>query len=643
MNKKNIILKYPELQEIEPFDQLRKKDLQLLDADIWLIKLKKEKKVFKQGEKPKPYLYIVVKGEVEYLSATDPTRPPHVMELIEAPDYLGWSAFFTAEPYPVTAQVCSKKCTIFALPKKTLNDLINMHPVVERFFMRLLANRMNKLMTKIQEEHRNSLQMIETFPFQKRIGDIMVTDLKTCSPEDSIRKISQQLRKEKVTCLPVIEEDGRMTGIVTQNDLIHRVLADPARDPDTTAVREIMTAPVHVAMREDDYIYQALGQMRRTWVHHLPVVDSEEKPVGIITTRDLMRLRSHDTLMMIDDIASSRSIEPLKEIRQKAIPLWEALLNEGMTGPEVVTVISHINSQLHKKAVELNLRKMTEEHGPPPVDFCFFLMGSHGRGENLLLTDQDHGLILEDYPDERFNEVESWFITFADGIVDDLEAMGFSRCDGYVMSNNPLWRKRLREWRLQLRYWFARPDAAAVRYTTIFYDFEPIFGETSLAEKLRADMMTVLAKNHAVLRALFDEADSHRIPLGVFNRFITKTKGEHKGTIDLKRSGSLFIVEAMRVMALRQGITHTGTRARLRELVRQKAISEDGGEFLESAFQFLLTIMLRNQIERARAGQPITNHLDPEALGPHRQELLKDAFKAVGRLKDQVASLFGVD
>ncbi|MHB8765318.1 MAG: DUF294 nucleotidyltransferase-like domain-containing protein, partial [Deferrisomatales bacterium] len=327
---------------------------------------------------------------------------------------------------------------------------------------------------------------------------------------------------------------------------------------------------------------------------------------------------------------------------RSSLEVCARLLEEGVVAEEVSRLLSHVNRDLHRRVLELALADLEAGGwGPPPAPFCFLVMGSHGRGENHFSTDQDHGMILADYPVEAWERVEPFFMELATRVSEGLAQIGFPRCRGHVMSDNPVWRKTLEEWKRQVTGWFANPNSRAVRYSTLFYDFVPIWGDASLARDLRDFITRGIQRNFQLLRSLFDEASHHRVPLTLFKNFVTEKAGPHKGQLDLKRSGLLFVVECARILALRHGVSEVGTLGRIRELATQGAIPADEADFISTSYQSLFHFLLQAQAARLRAGQEVDNYVDPLSLPIQERYLLRHALEATGRLQSLVHASFG--
>ncbi|NOY63830.1 MAG: CBS domain-containing protein, partial [Nitrospirae bacterium] len=402
---------------------------------------------------------------------------------------------------------------------------------------------------------------------------------------------------------------------------------------DRLTVSQLMT-PDPITLNPDDTIYQALSLLSLRRIKHLPIVEGG-RIKGIVTLRQLLKLRHPEPLAIINEIHNAENVNDLREIKYKLPQLAADKLSIGINSLDIVTMISLINQDLHKKAIEMALKEL----GEPPHDINIFVSGSHGRVESLLTADQDHGMIIEDT--DTYYENQEYYMNLSWKLSEMLNHIGYVYCPGYIMCMNPTWRKTVKEWKIQILYWFESQISALTRYLTILYDSYPVFGNLNLFNEVRDFSFMVLKEHHEALRVLHEEEGSHKVPIGLFGNFITEKEGPHRGELDIKRSGLIFIVESVRILAIMHGIRETMTIKRIEALVEKGVIHKDDGEYFASAFVILLHYALKSQVEKFIHGQPIDTFVRPSTLSSHDRDLLKQAFKAVSALQELVSSELG--
>ncbi len=443
------------------------------------------------------------------------------------------------------------------------------------------------------------------------------------------------------TSAVITDRAGCPVGIVTEQDITRRAAFQVEAD---TPVEAIMTAPV-ITIEEAEYLYHAIALMRRRGWRHMPVVDSAGRLCGLLDLPAAMADAYARLMGQIDALTREDTVDGLRQIKAAQVSLAEQLFDDDLPASEIQALLTHINNDLYRQLVERALEAMRAEGlGPPPVEFCVIVMGSGGRGENYLMPDQDNGIILADYPDDRHTEIDAWFITLAERLCGDLDTVGIPYCKGHVMATNPLWRKTLSQWQEQVGLWSRRRGTTVLRLSDIFFDFRPVWGDISLAAALRRHVTAVARGNPAFLRQMYEDDIGHNVALGLFNQFITeKDLADHKGEINLKHTGTLPLVEAVRLLALREGIEPTSTLARLGALLDGEILDRDEHDYLIGAFHHVCRLLLRQQIADLTAGRAVSNYVDPESLTEREKDLLVDSLKAIRTLRGRMKAEFTAD
>jgi CBS domain-containing protein len=483
------------------------------------------------------------------------------------------------------------------------------------------------------QETRDSLKRVESFPYRENLRSIMNPEVYTCSPMCTMRDVIRDMAGRNISSVIIIDHVKQPVGILTERDIMQRVIANDSVDIDSTPISKVMTFDP-ITLHPDNTIYRALSVLTDSKVKHLPLIE-DGKIVGIVTMRQLLKLRYPEPLTLIEGIKEAGDVATLKAIKNKLPTMAEERLESGRTAYDIVVMISLINRDIHRRALEL----AAEGLGVEPVPYCLYLTGSHGRLENLLTPDQDHGMIIEDSAQNY--QYDQYFIDLGVRFSDYLDQIGYVYCPGFLMSSNPLWRKSLSEWKQQVHYWFEAQVRELGRYVTVLFDASVIAGEVDLFKELKEYAFKSLAQHHEVFRVLHEEEGRHRVPLGLLGRFITDKEGLHKGQLDVKKSGLIFVVESIRILALQHNIRETGTLKRIGRLVEGGFIHQNDGEYFESAYQVLLHYALKSQVSKASRGEKLDTYIDPRILSPRDKETLRHAFKAVATLQDLVASEFG--
>ncbi len=429
----------------------------------------------------------------------------------------------------------------------------------------------------------------------------------------------------------VVADRGRLVGLVTAKDVATRVaLQREGPEPITTA----MTSPVQT-IGADVPLYRAMAHMRRTGRRRLPVVDGENRPVGLLDLGDALVVAVAPMVRGLDRLRSEETLESLRDIRAAQVDLAEALLQDRGAAADVQALLTEINRDVHRQVIARALAAMADDGwGAPPVPFAAIIMGSGGRGENFLRPDQDNGFILEDYPDSAHRRIDPFFIELAGRMVGDLHAVGIPHCPGHVMATNPLWRKTRSQWRRQVQLWGRKRKLIAVRQADIFFDFQPVYGEAALARELRRSVTGLTKNNPAFIRDMhIQEAPHLGVALGLFGSLRTeKDPRARERRLNLKLSGTLPLVQSVRILALREGLSETGTLDRIEALHERGVLDRNEHDSLTGGYDLIATLLLRRQIADVRAGREPGSQISIEDLTPWHRDLLVSSLKAIAAL-----------
>ncbi|MBE0502238.1 MAG: CBS domain-containing protein [Desulfuromonadales bacterium] len=630
---------FKQLRETEPFNQLPDEVFTEFSHAAIQKKIPAHVYIFNQHDQPTGYLYVIKSGLVEIVALT-PGGVQMVVDYRKEGSFFGGTPIFTNEPYTAGARTV-RETECYLIPRELLLQAASRYPRISEYFVRAVYSRIRNLYSEMVNDHtQQTLTRMEAYPFKKRLSEIMTTAVETCQTTTPVQEIARQFTRGDVGAVMVGTDSDQVAGIVTEHDLVTKVLARALPDLQTMTAAEVMT-PKPFTMSTDSYMYEATSFMLRHKIKHVPVVDQGEL-VGLVTLRDLMRYRSQKSMLLVGRVAEAKSLDELALIRREVVNVAKALMSEVRSHFETVEILSYIHHCILQRCFDLVLAKSKSEgRTPPDIRFCLFIMGSGGRREMLLLPDQDNGLIFEDYPDAMQKEVDAFFVPFAEELVAAFAQVGYPRCNGEVMINNPLWRGRLKEWRARVTDWMEEPEPKKVMYSTIFFDFMPLTGDSSLCQDLRVAVYKALARYPAFMYFLLENDLKNRPPLGLLGRFLPEKEGEHKGEISLKLAGSIFIVDCVRMFLLEQGVDATTTVERIEELAKLNILNQETAEHLKAALEAFTFLRLRREIELIELGKEPNHYVDPHALSKNEQEILKEAFRVAGKLQDSAKRHFG--
>ncbi|MEZ5841723.1 MAG: putative nucleotidyltransferase substrate binding domain-containing protein [Hyphomicrobiales bacterium] len=509
-------------------------------------------------------------------------------------------------------------CELICIPATAFLELIRKNKAFSDYFDRVRPSAERK--TAVSIEPTNMLA-------SSTVRDIMTANPITVPPATSVREAAGIMRAKNISCV-LVEEDEKLTGILTAGDLAGRVVAE-GRSPDTP-VSEVMTTYPYT-LEPDALVFEAMLMMSENGIGHLPITE-KGRPAGIITQTNLVRRQSISAVFMISDIGKLSAIDALAGVVQKVPQLLAQLVGSGMEPFKVGHLITTITDALTKRLLTLG-REML---GPEPVPYLWLACGSQGRREQTGVSDQDNCLIFSD--DYVEAEHGAYFEALAKFVSDGLNACGYFYCPGDMMATNPRWRQPLKTWRRYFRGWIDQPDPMAQMLSSVMFDLRPIAGDLSLFEGLQRETLD-LAKKNSIFRAhMIANSLKHTPPIGFFGGFALIRSGEHKDTVDLKHGGIVPIVDLARVYALAASIEVVNTRDRLIEARKAHSLSESGADDLIDAFDFISKMRLEHQARQIRDGVKPDNFMAPGSLSALERRHLKDAFGVITTLQSALGA-----
>ncbi len=466
------------------------------------------------------------------------------------------------------------------------------------------------------------------------VGEFCRREVVTCAPDDALVGVAGVMRQHNISSV-VVCEDGAPAGIVTDRDLRNKVIA-AGSDPNGLKVREVMNAPL-ISIGEEDFLFEALYRMSRHGIHRVTVVDKAGHLVGIVTDSDILRLQTRSPQQLIRDIENAGTVAELKDLHRRIQDLVVHLVGTGVPTRDLVRMIAHLNDRLLVRLIEL-LR--AGAFADLPENFAFIVLGSEGRQEQTLTTDQDNAII---YADDLGQEEVARIEAFAKELIDQLIFIGVPPCPGGIMAKNATWRRSLGGWTRVIDQWLAEAVPENVMKGSMFFDLRTLSGDPALEEQLRAHIQARLKQDAAFLVRTAANVLRFKPPLGWFGHVRPEREGEHRGQLDLKKAGIFAVTEGVKVLALEAGILKGGTRERLEALVGGKVLDRQLVDDLKASFNFLVFLRLRSQVAAIRAGRAPDNFLALDQLNHMERGRLRLALEQVGNFQDVLRLHYQLD
>jgi PAS domain S-box-containing protein len=455
------------------------------------------------------------------------------------------------------------------------------------------------------------------------VHEAVVVDL-----ESTIEDVASRMTDRHASAALVASPSGAVVGIVTDQDLRARAVAR-GRTPDDP-VHAVMSAPV-LRIGERALVYEALMRMEEHGVRHLAVEEADGRIVGLLESAALVQFPRYGPMVLLREIARAASAEAVARCCERAIPLAGSLLDSSARPRHVTSMLTSVCDAATVRLIELAI----EELGAPPASFAFLVLGSQGRQEQTLLTDQDHAIVFAAPGPAHPAEASNYFLRLGAWVRDGLEKAGYPVCRGQVMASEPKWCRSLPDWLARYDAWLARAEPQDVTDLSVFLDFRLVHGDVTLADELRRRVHATLPRDPALVYQLTRNALAFRPPIRLPGNIYLGGGVEHGGHIDLK-DALMPIVAFARAYAARHRVTETHSLERLDALAAQEVLAGPSRDEVATVFDFLTQLRLETQLAAVRAGRTATSTVQLAALGHTQRELLRQSFARIAEIQKRI-------
>jgi CBS domain-containing protein len=612
------------LSDVDPFSFLPEKEIERLFDSLLHATYPKGTVLFVQGKTRVGYLYILQKGAAERYYEESGTK--RMRELLSEGDIYGGISILVNDGLSVRTLEVVEDASFYLLPAQQFLELCKANSVVSDFFSdtfgkRMLSRSYAAIIAKTLQPKEDSLQL-----FNQPLSQIYARNPLFCDADDTIQDVAAAMVREKCSYAFVRSNVKGRVGIVTEKDFTRKVIArGMAIDQSVAAV---MSAPLRT-ISDRALVFEAMMTMMEEDFQHVGVVDNSDAIVGMLSSKDILAYQGQSPLFLLREIQLAEDMQTIIDKHQRITGIVRNLIGNGANAGNVTRFITTVADAILNKL----LTTTGAELGPPPVPFVFMIMGSEGRQEQTLKTDQDNAIVYRDPPPERAAAVQDYFARFGEMACDRLNEAGYAFCEGGVMAKNPKWCQPISKWKAYFTDWIHAAEAEDLLQASIFFDFRCGFGEASLIEELRTFLFESLQGWSGFLRHLTENALHFKPPLGFFRNFVVESKGRHQNAFDIK-SAMTPIVDFARIYALKNGIDATNTIDRLVQLRIKKVISLPEYEELEKAYSFLMQLRFVRQITAIMDDNTgPDNYINPTKLTHIEQTMLKEIFKRVEKFQ----------
>jgi CBS domain-containing protein len=598
------------LESYAPFDAMERDALDELAGRVKTEQFPAGTVMLQQSGEPSQFLYVMRHGSAEILD------DGHLVDLLGEGEVFGaWSLLGGFGP---TATVrAHEDATCFLIEADDAKEILGTSQG-----MTFVVSSLKRGLIDISRGRDSGAA-----DRYRRVGSLVRRSAVTCEAGTTVADAAELMAREHLSSLLIPRDDG--LGIFTDRDLRTRIVAE--RRSLETPVGEVMTFPASAAS-QDAMAGEVLLLMLDEGFHHAPIVDASGKPIGVVTDTDLLGLGKHTPFALKYSIERAADRDSAVQAARELPDVVCSLVDVGMDPVDVGHIVGFTIDALTRRLIGLSI----EHYGNPPVPWAWLALGSAGRQEQALHTDQDHALAY-DLQGRTREEVDPYFAEFAEFVTAGLEDAGIPRCNGDAMAANSALRKSVEGWTDAYRGWMTDPGVEGSVLLSIVFDYRRVMGpldaEGPLDELLRSCKLFPNFLRHLSRRALEEKP-----PTGFFKDLVVESKGQQAGRLDIKHKGITIVGNLARAASIRAGLTEKRTIGRLEAAAGVGAIDEQTRAELEEAFRFLWGVRLKHHVARVRAGESPDDFVSPTELGPVTRQALKEAFKVIARAQKSLES-----
>ncbi|MFA0014548.1 DUF294 nucleotidyltransferase-like domain-containing protein [Vibrio lentus] len=587
-----------------PFDSLSDTEQLTLRSSLDVVYYRAHE-VILEADRPSRHLHILIKGAVEERASSDGEIYAHYAN----DDIFDVRSQF--EPHTKHQYIALEDTLSYLLPTDIFLDLYHANGQFAAYFDSNLSTR--KALIEAAQQQQNLAEFILT-----KVDESIYHPPLILEPGQPINQVTQTLKEQGLdSALVHLEHDDPKAfgsscsfpyGIVTRTNLLHAVMLD--NHPLDTAVGEIATFPV-LHVNQGDFLFNAMITMTRNRVKRLMVCDGPNA-VGMVDMTQILSAFSTHSHVLTLRIARATSIEELALASNKQRQLVESLLSNGIRTRFIMELISAVNEQIIEKAFELVIPSALQNH------CCLIVLGSEGRGEQILKTDQDNALIIQD--GLEWHQCQSAM----NDLTHTLQQLGYPLCPGNVMVNNPKWVHSQQEWKQTLTRWVKKATPDTVMDIAIMADAHAVAGNRELLNPVKQHLSDLMLGQELILTEFCRPALNFSVPLTLFGN-VKKSKSG----LDIKQGGIFPIVHGVRALCLEHGVTVNNTFERIEQLVSKKVLEQSTADNLNEALKQFFKWRLAQRLSQ----QHSSNKIDVKLMERADRDLLRHSLHVVKKFK----------
>ncbi|MBD3829175.1 MAG: cyclic nucleotide-binding domain-containing protein, partial [Arcobacter sp.] len=566
------------ISSIHPFQNLTSEQLDTFVENMDIVYFKKNETVQAQGSTPQS-LFFILKGIIQEKQDDEVFSIYSKNEIFDSISLI--------ENYSKNSFVTAEETICYTLPREIFIEILHENQELENYFFQSIAEKLNNNI--LYEKNKEMANIMIAKVKDAKIHKAVIVDTNI-----SIFEAATIIKKEKVPTILLKDENGEMY-IVTDSDFRQKVILN-RMDFDDKIVKIATKGLIYI--NEDDFLFNAQLIMAKHGIKRVVVKNDKDEIIGILDQISLSSFFATNIFSVSNQIVKAETIDELKEASLSFIKIIKSLNAKGVK----IEFISKLINQLNKKLLD----KLYKVLAPSELyeKSCLVVMGSEGRGEQILKTDQDNALILSDDCTIDEKELQEFTTKFTETLVD----FGFPRCEGNIMVSNPYWCRKESDFKDLIYTWINEPNGDNFMNIAIFYDAVCVSGNKNLITHLKEYLFKLTSNSLSFYAHFAKVITSFDVPLGFFDGFVFNSKdNKHKNEIDIKRGGIFILVQGIRSLSLENKIFNTNTNKRIKKLTELGVLEEEFAKELTMAFNFLTNLKLKSNLEKLDKKSDIDN------------------------------------
>lgn len=589
------------IKGISPFDKLDEVELQKF-SNLLDVVYSKENVEISSPNQPLQNLYFIIKGNVQELDGEE------VISLYSKNEF--FDPISLIENNSKHTFKTTSETLFYTLAREDFLKFMYSNTEIETYFFKSISEKLNQSLNDNQNKELVNFMV-------SRVKDAFIQKPLILDSNISIFESVQKMKEAKASSILV--KNGDKIGIATDTDFREKVILNRL---DFDQPIDLITSYAIRFVDENEFLFNAQLKMTKHRIKRLVVRNIENEITGILDLITITSFFASHTYAVANELEMASNIDELKKASDNFIRVIRALYAKGVKVRYISKLLSELNEKLYSKLFEFLAPKELVEN------CALIIMGSEGRAEQILRTDQDNALIIGDNCDLNPEEIEQFAINFNDRLCD----FGIPRCEGNIMLSNNYWRKNETDFKLMIFDWIHNKSEEHFMNFAIFFDAKAIAGNITLLDNVKHYLAEMSSNSPAFLSHFAKSALAFETPLGFFADFVVDKK-EHKNELDIKKGGIFAIVQGARSLALEYKISQTNTIERLKALNEAGILEREFTSELIEAFTFLLSLRLKTRLDKIDKGLQPDNYINPNSLHKLERDLLKDSFKIVDKFK----------